>query len=253
MVNNIRSVLRFFLEPGPTPGLFVLSTMILGAAGNALYDSLNDIIPAALAVLVIALGVLVLFVLAFAMVREFRPRVVTSRIKPMRGLIVLVSQGELENIPASEAIKFHYAPDAKEHALDHCWLLRTPAPLKEADGPAKSSWMNAQSLEEKYRGRVKMYLKNVEVDDPESVSMALAQAYQEARKLKLKENEIVADITGGTKMMSVGMALAGIAAGIDLTYLKARQLFPDGRANPGAGSDPVRVDINYFRKETGQE
>jgi hypothetical protein len=227
--------------------------MILGAAGNALYDALKEIIPAALAVLVITMGALVLLVLVITLVREFRPRVVTMKIKPVRGLIVLVSQGELENIPASEAIKFHYSPDRKKHALEHCWLLRTPAPVKEAEGAAKSSWWNAQSLEEKYRGRVKMHLKDVEMDDPESVSTALSQAHQEARKLKLKRNEIVADITGGTKMMSVGMVLAGIAAGIDLTYLKARELLPDGRANPKAGADPVHVDIHYFRKETGQE
>jgi hypothetical protein len=247
-------VLRLFLDPRPVPMLFVAATILFSIISNALYDSLKTVLPAPLAVTLVAVGLLVVFVgVTFLLRRLFHPQVVTDAIEPRRALIVLVSQGELEKIPATEAIKFHHSPRQGQPGLEFCWLLRTSAPNQEPQAPARSSWMNAQILEEMYRGKVRMFLKTVEVDDPESVSMAVAQAHQEARRLAISDSEMVADITGGTKMMSIGVALASLAAGIDMTYLWARKTLVDGRADPASGVEPRRVNIDYFRRSAAGE
>lgn len=253
MGKTLNAILRLFLEPGPMPAVFIVFSMGLSFITSAFYDQLKATFSTPKSILLLVGGVLLILMGVTVLLRQiFRPKVVISSVKPRRGLIVLVSQGEVDKIPATDAINYHYSPDKKRHTLEYCWLFRTPPPEKEPPEPARSSWVNAQLLEERYRGKVKMILKSVEMDDPESVAMALEQVHQEARKLKLKENEIVSDITGGTKMMGVGMALASIAAGIDMTYLRARKTLPDGRADTSAGSDPMRVDIEFYRKEAAK-
>jgi len=254
MDKGYKSILRLFLNPEPMPGVFIGFTFLLGLIGSAFYEGMKAILSTWYAALAGAILFLLILIIITVLLRySFHPKVVTNKIKPRRGLIVLVSQGELEKIPASEVIKFHYGPEGRKHPLEYCWLLRTPASTEEPKAPAQSSLKNANALEEAYKGRVKIYIKPVEMDDPESVSMAVEQAHKEARKLKLKESEMAADITGGTKPMSIGMALASIEAGVDMTYLKARKTFADGRADASSGSDLIRVDIEYFRRKSEQE
>jgi len=252
-VIKLNALLRLFLQPGQTPFLYLLFSMGLAVATNALYEQFKIMFSAPMSVLIITISVLLILVGVTILARWFfLPKVVIGKIAPKRALIVLVSQGELKNIPASEAIKFHYSPRKGNHTLEYCWLLRTPAPEEEPPKPARSSWFNAQSIEKKYRGKVKMFQKSIEFDDPETSSIAVEQAVREARKFGIKPSDMVADVTGGTKMMSMGMALASIAAGIEMTYLKAKKTLPDGRVDPSGGSDPMRVDIEYYRRENMQ-
>jgi hypothetical protein len=236
------------------PTLFMAASILLGITGNALYESVKMIVPGPLAVCLIATGMFIFLLgITFIVRRLYHPQVVTGTIGPRRALVVLVSQGEVDKIPAAEAIKFHSSPESGQPHLEFCWLLRTAAPEQEPAAPASSSWRNAQILEERYRGKVRVFIKDVEVDDPESVSMAMAQAHQEARRMAISASEMIADVTGGTKMMSIGMALASMAAGIDMSYLWARKTLPDGRADLHAGFEPRRVNIDYFRRQAGEE
>jgi hypothetical protein len=70
--------------------------------------------------------------------------------------------------------------------------------------------------------------------------------YTEAMEVHgLKEEEVVADYTGGTKSMTSGMVLACASPRRPLHFMKPRQYAKDGRADSEAGSDPVAIDIRF--------
>ena len=53
------------------------------------------------------------------------------------------------------------------------------------------------------------------------------------------------DYTGGTKSMTAGMILACASPRRHLQFMKPRRYTADGRAEPGAESDPVAIDIRF--------
>jgi len=183
---------------------------------------------------------ILLLVLAYEVMKRFRLRLTVRNIAPRRGLVVLVSQGKPEATPAAAAIKYHLA------ALEHCWLITSTEPQTPPEPPFQSAWKNAGQLKAQFQDRVRMHIKVIDPEDPQSIFQSVEQVYAEAKAFGLTSKDIVADFTGGTKMMTAGMVLACTPADRDVQYMKPMAFLPDGQADRDAGSEPRWVDLNFF-------
>jgi len=214
--------MRLYLEPGRIPWPFLLGTILLSVISNAAYDWLKEPVGGPLAVLLIAFSFFALMIgFAILIPQIFRRAICSYKIESRRGLIVLVSQSEYKSNAAIPAIDYHAAGEKVK--LDHLWLIATEKPKQEPPEPSQSSWKNAQDLQNRYAGKIKVFPKYVTRDDPSLVSMAVKQAVEEAKARGLKPNDLVADATGGTKPMTIGMVLGTLMTGIDVTYLSPRK------------------------------
>ena len=206
------------------------------------------------------------------LLRQKRPQpgvVEPSRCR--RGLIVPVSFGIVEEIPAYDVIRHHCAGDPDDPAratLEHLWLVYArsappdtvpddvpaetpspPAPPREG----KPSFDNALELQRRFTAQgVHVHLVEINHEfDAHDIYEKVDGAYKESARYNLRPDEVVADITGGTKVMSVGIALAGIPLERDLQFLKPRKHDPvTGVADRKAGSDPYLININFVFDET---
>jgi hypothetical protein len=137
--------------------------------------------------------------------------VVPQELRPPRhaGLIVLVGKGradakpdDLSHIPA---IEYHLArEDAGGEALRVCWLIATAG--KDGSVPV------AMAVQQRYAERCKVFVEelNSAFDLQEAHNMVRRIYLEEAHKpgIELTPEQVIADFTGGTTPMSVGMVLA---------------------------------------------
>lgn len=234
--------LFFFLVSGSV--LAVLPQIALQALGTAYF--IGTILVLSFA------GGLILFAMDRSQRRDIDVRV--GPVAPRLGLIVLVSQGPVDELPARGAID-HHLP-----MLRYLWLVCSRKPLKEpweagtqAEPPTKprpksqSSYTNAHTLYDRYRGEIDRVdiLQIDDQDNPSEVFAKVQHAYQEATRLGLRPEEIVADVTGGTKSMTIGLALAGIPASRDLQVMRPSEYDDYGFAVRDAPSHATLVDVNF--------
>jgi uncharacterized membrane protein YuzA (DUF378 family) len=247
------------LDPKILPLLFVVGAVLLGVVSNATYELIKawisgddktvTVVPY---VFVVGAGLLLLLLLSVSVFNALRQRfgqkLQIDEVKPRQGLVVLVSQGQIEKIPALAAIQFH------QSRLAHCWLIAPPRPAQENVAQAaisgQSSGKNAEDLMAMFaKATFKMHLvnrledKEVDADDPASVVAAIESVYRQASALKLPNKEMIADITGGTKPMTAAMALACTKANRDMEYLLPRKKDEGGRADPSMGSVPKLLNL----------
>lgn len=126
----------------------------------------------------------------------------TRQPPPHRGLIVLVGTGrpgeDEMSQSAGKAIEYH------ADKLKYCWLI--------ASGGEKGSVPVAQKLEQICKDKhIEPFIHTIH-DPFESVQESydlITEIYDnELEACGLTSNEVIADFTGGTKPMSVGMVLA---------------------------------------------
>ncbi|MCC6957558.1 MAG: hypothetical protein IT316_12250 [Anaerolineales bacterium] len=250
-------LIKPFIETTSQPILFIIGIVLFNLISNALYDWIKIRISAPIMILLLILAVFILIILLIYLVnRWFRRRIVVTEIQPRRGLVVLVSQGQLAKIPAKAAIKYHFRGENDERdapTLERCWLVTSGEPDVEpiqpspGGSPSQSAWKNAHDLESEYKAHLQeISIVEVNPEDPQDVFQKIEQIYKHIRAIGMAPREVVADLTGGTKVMTSGMALFCALAGNDLEYLKPRGFFPDGRADPNKGSTPIRIDLAYM-------
>lgn len=124
-----------------------------------------------------------------------------------RGLIVIVGTGRPGENPmsqsAGQAIDYHLAAQPGQTGLEICWLV--------CSGGEYGSLNVAQALQAicKERG-LKAYLRPVgdAFSVQESYNLVQRIYTDETPDVGLREEEVIADFTGGTKPMSAGMILA---------------------------------------------
>lgn len=256
-MNRKRSnLLSPVLIPNIAPLLFLGASILFAVLGNAVYDlfKLRFSSPVAISLLAIfIIGALLLFYQAFR--RYWRPTLDSSiNTRPRRGLVVLMSPGNLEASAAVAAVRYHYRGENDERdtpTLEHCWLVTSPSepPKPAPDGrivkESGTAWANANELKTLYQDRIVMHIVEIDPNDPEDVYEKVAGALREAERNGLAVGEVGADFTGGTKPMSVGMALAATTMGRSLEYMKARAHDESGRAIAASGSDPVALDLQF--------
>ncbi|NJM42473.1 MAG: hypothetical protein HC853_17905, partial [Anaerolineae bacterium] len=132
------------------PILFVLGAVLLGIVSNAAYEMLkavvagDKVIGSTPYVFGFGLGLLVLLLLSFSLFNGLRRllgrRLQVDVVLPRRGLVVLVSQSQLETNAALVAIRYH------QSRLEHCWLIAPPKPAQE---PKPQKTVDTQVLRER--------------------------------------------------------------------------------------------------------
>jgi hypothetical protein len=156
-----------------------------------------------------------------------RPR--EKPITPHKGLILLISPGKKE-LPLT-AIEHHL------ESLKYCWLVASQGSLD-----------TAKDLEVEISRRhpeIKVFDARDTMVDPENIESTydvVNRIYEVMTpSLGLKESEIVADITGGQKPMTAGMALACSTPIRKMQYMKTLR---DKDGEPIRGAMPLPVLIN---------
>lgn len=224
--------LKGLFDPDRSLPLFLLGTATVTLLLQGIYDYANE--PGvwkggywlALLMLFVTLGILV-------RAWRKRPGRVDIREKqlprPRRGLILLAGPQKASN------------PVALEHHLDsltHCWIIATP----ESAG-------TAATLFKEYGDRIDIRYGADYTVDPEEFAptydIVMRILGQEMRQYGLGMTEIIADITGGTKPMTSGMALACVAYHVPMQYIKA-QRDANGQVIRDARGVPIQVDASFI-------
>ncbi len=243
-------LLQPLLEPRWSPLLFLAAAVLLGAVGNALYDVLQLAFATPLAVLLLIVSALVAITGLYWLYGYLVGREVEMEdVAPHRALIALVSNGAPETNPAWVAMRYHLGEDgAGPAALTYCYLVADrPAPEGTCESPT-SSWSNALQIKEALKERL-LFCEVIPVraEDCEDIKRQCDRAYRLLRAIPgLRRDDIIADLTGGTKRMTIGMVLSAMETGCELEYLQPRRLLPDGRPDLVVRPEPRRVSLRFF-------
>ncbi len=98
-------------------------------------------------------------------------------------------------------------------ALEHCWLLCT----KEA----KDSYDVMYDYIKKNTNNAGIHKIDLEYpEDIETISSAINWIYMDAHRKHLNDSDIIADLTGGTKVISCAMAFACLPPEKNMEYVK---------------------------------
>ncbi len=232
-----------FLADFVTPGRSLLRFIVGTAALTVLVQLIYDLARAGLgfwgsAGVVGSLILLILLIVVIELRRERSLRLALEEgsIRPRRGLILLVSS---ENRAVLEqAVRAHAG------TLRHCWLLAT-AGNSQASQTSRAAAAEFYNFLESQHPEVQVYYgPDYEVDPFE-----LTSTWQvvdgiftgRAQELGLREVDLIADITGGTKPMTAGAALACGAPDRDMQYM---QVSRDSNGEPVPGAELVPVQFN---------
>jgi hypothetical protein len=157
--------------------------------------------------------------------------------RPRRGLIMMPTQPE----PAMKAIEYH------KSNLEHVWGIETPAMRSNANDLRD----HIDRLNRDEKRSIKYH--RLDLQDPYDADacyqLVLKVFEEDALNLGLLNNDVIADITGGTKVMTSAMALA--CADLD----RAAQQVPAIRAttsdvsgNPVLALEPIELQINHHSR-----
>jgi hypothetical protein len=209
---------------GPSPellGAFGLGLLVVGLVGNLVYDLLiapAENLPVAWRPVVASVLLTGLAYLLYRrdrqQVRAVRATVDESRLAPAHaGLIWLFGPGQFEHLLF--ALEHH----REGGGAAHCWLVMQqgiPA-VRERFGQL------SRRLAE---GGVTAQLHPVYVEQPDvqaSYEAVRAVFEREAAEEGLAPEEVIADVTGGTKPMTAGMVLATLTTGRALEYVESER------------------------------
>ncbi len=211
--SSLNDLLRLFLETR-VPVLFLIGSLALAILGNAVYELLTGVFGATpqflIALIAGAVMIFAFVVVGFQrLLRGFKRRRGTTvepdrQAPPHRGLILPVSP----NPQAADAdiIAWHQ----RDATLRHCWLLASPS---VADSERFRD-LKQNLLEQNVTPHV------VLLDDVLRANQVYAKV-REAINQAVPVGDawpLIADITGGNKVMTAGILLACLDAGVPVQY-----------------------------------
>jgi CRISPR-associated protein (Cas_Cas02710) len=137
--------------------------------------------------------------------------------------------------PQIEAVKFH----AEQRALRDVWLICSET-YEEVKGSEPAAKLLQQYLSFKYGQKIHVHCQAVKDHNYEGLWKLVEEIF---RNSGIKDEALVADVTGGTKMMSVAMAIACIPEGRRMQYMDSQR---DWKGEPLAKGEmsPVAIDID---------
>ncbi|MCS7288660.1 MAG: hypothetical protein NZ699_05965 [Roseiflexus sp.] len=200
------------------PLLFIAASLMLAMLGNALYELvLLTFGEQPVTLIGIIVGAALIFPLLFWLLRraietiarrtpiiEVEP---AEQIKPHPGLILPV--GLSQPGPERAILEWHLS----NATLRDCWLIASPEARKSAKLSDLRQWLVEQNVD----------VHTVPIRDAtslEDVFRAAMQALRETQALP-RALPVAVDITGGTAVMSVGLALAARNWNASLQYYPA--------------------------------
>lgn len=226
-----------FFSPERSAARYIIGTATLTVAIQIVYDLAKEpfglLGGVALAALLIVVVVLILL-LDLRLTRRRRMAPVARPVTPHKGLILLISPGNLE-VPL-QSIQHH------QGVLQHCWLIASQGHGEDCLASQRTAAELAAQIRQRWPGVAVHYGSDFQVD-PDDVGSAwrlVDQIYASAAEYQLTVQDILADITGGLKPMTAGMALACLAPERDMQYMRTMR---DQSGNPqrGASLTPVHI------------
>jgi hypothetical protein len=221
----------------------VISTVLVAMTLSLLYDWLKEIggLLTATAVIIVLAGITLLVVYIYTIVTRRRRREMAARIidKPnppqFKGLIIMVSKLET----AREAIEHH------KETLQCCWLIATPE-MKQ----------RAKELEAEYEDVIPHVIIRpiANMYDTGGCYQLIRDIYhQEAPRLELEPSEVIADITGGTKPMTMGMILACLEGEFPVEHVPTEYDSVTGKPKGPLPPIQITVDVPPWASESTEE
>lgn len=200
-VNDPRNVWR-------NVGLLIISTLLINRV-DAFLVGLNVNWSSNWSVRVLA-AILVVVLIGLWIRRVWRkPPLVFKEVErtPAKSALVVFVSASKGKTPAESAIEFQM----KLHKLRHCSLLYT------AD-----SRSNALDILARYPTTTSFHIDALEIKDdrkPGDVYEKVKMAIEESRKYADSSEDILVDITGGTKLATFAMALAAQDSSVVMQYI----------------------------------
>jgi len=210
----------------------VISTVLVTLTISLLYDWLKETGGlSAAAVLIAIMGSITLVVVyTYAIVTGRRRSGMAARVsdkpKPPRckGLIVMVSTPEI----AREAIEYH------KEMLRCCWLIVTP-----------ETKPRAEALKEQYEDVIPYVIIRPianRYDTRGCYELVRDIYHQEGPRLGVEPGEMMADITGGTKPMTMGMILASLEGELPVEHIPTE--FDPVTFKPKGPLPPIQIAVD---------
>jgi len=235
---------------GPSPellGAFGLGLLVVGLLGDVIYSLLTAPADTLSTAWRPGAAVLLLTGLAYLLYwqdrrrgRTVRAAVDESRLAPPHaGLIWLFGPGPFEHLIF--ALNHHRAGGGG----GHCWLV-----MQEDFPPVMTKFgeLSQRLAEEGVATQVHpVYVKQPDVQAAYRAVRAVFE--REAAEEGLSPDQVIADITGGTKPLTAGMVLAAITTGGALEYVESER-DEQGRPIPGT-LRVVGVDAAFYLAREG--
>ncbi len=242
-IKNFLDVLLLGSAPSKTLlAAFFLGLIIIGILSNLAYDLLLTPKDTALLCWRPLLASLLLFIIAYALFSQDRRRrlrkmqidVDESRLaKPHQGLIWLLGPNYAPLLPVLQ----HHL---KGGGAKICWLI-----MQEGNPAVRNAYtkLNERLKEEAWQTRIlPVYISDI--DAKATYQAAYTIFTREAAEEGISANQVIADITGGTKPMTAGVLLAALSANGDLEYVESAR---DEHGQVIQGSQRVvMVDTKFY-------
>lgn len=141
--------------------------------------------------------------------------------------------------PQIKAIEYHR--EDQNQTLKNVWLISTFSD-QTGEGSEKTALLLEKYIKFKYGETIKIHSQGLTVKDLDWPSLC-QKVEQIFRDSKYKDEAIIADITGGTKMMSVALSIACISPKRRLQYMDAKR---DWQGNPLQKGEikPMLIEID---------
>jgi len=145
------------------------------------------------------------------------------------------------------AIKTH------SKTLRHCWLVATRARIPGKRQSLDFAPVVAKFIKEKISKDIQVHYGDdyaVTIDNEEAICRSsyrlIKKIYDEARRLGIKNEEMLTDVTGSIRGVSIGATLACLDRDTDIEYIGAEY---DDNGNPTGNAFPLIVEYKPLPKQ----
>ena len=246
---ELLNFLRAFLQ-GAEPSPELLAAFILGLiVANTLAQLVYELLMAPKTWSTLwrpALAIFVMTGVAYLLYRRDRQRARTMHVvvdenrlaPPHPGIIWLFGPGRFDHLLF--ALEHHQ----KGGGASHCWLVMQNTEPVQRTYSQLIQQLNAKGLKTQLHP---IYIPQLEAGD---AYQAVRRVFEEeAPKVGLKPEEVIADITGGLKPLTAGMILAAITLDRELEYVESER---DHQGEPIPGTlRVVLIDLNFYVTRKG--
>jgi len=232
---SLNDLLRLFLETR-VPALFLIGSLALAILGNAVYELLTGVFGATpqflIALIAGATLIFAFVVVGFQRALRALRRQSATKVDPDRqapphaGLILPISANP--QAADAEILAWHQ----QGATLRHCWLLASPSVASSE----RFRDLKQALLERNVNPHVVLLDDVLRADQ---VYLKVREAINEAAPVR-DAWPLIADITGGTKVMTAGMLLACLDAGVPVQYWVAPR---DRRGDPFSSPDSCAMQV----------
>jgi hypothetical protein len=219
-------------------GVIILGLFAVHLSGHLVFELLTEprhelIRPFLAFVLITALAVF-LYHRNRRRYRSLHVDVDETRLAPTRaGIIWLFGPAGFDHLLF--ALEHHH----KGGGALHCWLI-----MQNTQAVKKNYSEFLKHLNEKgFNTQVHpIYISRLEAGEAYHAVRKILE--EEAPKMGLKPEDVIADITGGLKPLTAGMVLAALTVGCDLEYVETERT-SEGEPIPGT-LRVVVIDLNFY-------